>query len=256
MPWLFKIYQGVKTTATSTTTTTTTTFEYRGTYLLSATRAQFERMVTSALADIRETMGVRYRPPIAFTLRGRTNTRGELSLAGITRLSSRDGITIELKIQAPAAVSLRRFAPIIVHELFHTVVPIVSGSLLWSEGVTDFCAHWFLGLLDDLPRKRAHVNAVRHTDPAYYRFKRPYTEGACAMLELFRAHPRVTMAALRDVVREATRSRDAFFADHGREDVVAHDSRFAAFFERGRGRGRGRGDTDRPEWNTETPTHP
>ena len=199
----------------------------------------------SALHEIRETMEVRYRPRIAISMHGQIRA-GDTTLAGITRLSSARGITIELKVRAPDAVTLRRFAPIVVHELFHTVVPVVPRSLVWSEGVTDFCAHWFLGQLDDLPRKRAHVEEARRTDPAYYRFKRPYVVGAGAMLELFQQEPRKTIAALRGVVRDATRSRDAFFAEHTRDDVTRHDPRFAVFFRRGANDGR-RG------WNTETP---
>jgi len=201
--------------------------------------------VRRALDDIHERFDVRYRPPIAFTLRGRAS-RSDTTLAGITRLGGpRRTVTIELKVIAPEPVSLRRFAPILVHELFHTVVPIVRGSLLWSEGVTDFCAHWFLGQLDDLPKKRAHVEAMAHADPAYYRFKRPYVEGACAMRELFQQEPRATLVALRAVIQDATRSRDAYFAEHTRADVVAHDPRFAVFFRRGH--------EGRRRWNTETP---
>ena len=215
-------------------------------------KAEFERAVMGYLQDIRERFDIAYRPDIAFTFRGKETDDGELTLAGITRIAmgrreKDDRVSIELKIRAPRGhtVPFARFAVIVVHELFHTVVPIISGSLVWSEGVTDFCAHWHLGLQNDLPRKRAHVERFRHSNPTYYKFKRPYIVGANAMLDLFQAAPRKTVASLRAVIRDANRDRATFFAHKTKGDIVGYDPAFEVFFRHGKEVSR--------RWNTETP---
>lgn len=220
-------------------------------HLLDVDPATFERVTMAYLDAIRQRFHVAYRPKsLRISLSMGRSKGNDLVLAGITRIRSRgQAMTIDLKVRAPegVTVSMRRFAPIVVHELFHLVVPIVDGSLLWTEGVTDFCAHLFLGLLDDLPLKLAYVESLRASDPAYYRFKRPYVRGANAMLGLYRRDQRATMANLSALVRDANRDAASVFAPCTKADIVRYDPRFDVFFRRGPQAGQ------KGDWNTETP---
>lgn len=235
-------------------------FAYKGEqHAFEEPRTEFERVVRHHLRAIRDRFRIEHRPPIAFTLdcKLRPGTRQEL-LAGITRIAGcgrcdprRDEVSIELKVRVPRRIRLARFLHIIVHEILHTVVPIMRkpSCLTWSEGVTDFFAHWYLDSLDDVPRQRAYVERVRDADPSYYRFKRPYVVGASEMLRLYRRDPSRVSAALRRLVRDVNRTREGFFDGLTREEVVDYDSDFAVFFVRRSSEGR----WPMSRWNTETP---
>lgn len=232
-------------------------FLYKGQYAFVESRDEFERVVRRHLRDIRDRLRVEHRPPIAFTLDCKFATHREV-LAGLTRIAGcrrcdprRDEVTIEFKVRTPhKAIPLAKFEHIIVHEIFHTVVPIVRdpACLTWSEGVTDFFAHWYLGTLDDIPRQFAYVERLRRSDPSYYRFKRPYVIGASMMLALYRKDPRRVSFACRRLVRDANRTREAFMDGMVRADVVKYDSRFDVLFKRNAR------DEGRRRWDTITPT--
>ena len=227
------------------------TFTYTAQYQLAFDKPKFEQAIVHCLRDIRRMFDVKYLPKsFTLNLHGDVSRNGSVELAGITTLTPRgERFHIDLRTRLPKEsppVTLAQFAPIVVHELFHLVVPVVPSSLLWTEGVTDFVTHWFLGHLDDLPRKQQYVERLRTKHPSYYRFKRPYVEGANLMLQLHRADERRTLSALKAIVHDANRSKATVFAPRTSADIVKYDSRFDVFF-----RHRQHGHRT---WNTPTPT--
>ncbi len=116
----------------------------------------------------------------------------------------------------------------LTHEMLHGFVPFVEGNSCWTEGVVEFLTYWYHGnVQENLAVLEEEYKAI--TDPAYKQHKYGYLEGVRKMAALCAKDARV-LHDVKRLVRECNRNETNHFKVYTRQDVVAYNPGFAAFF--------------------------
>lgn len=169
-------------------------------------KRRFERFVEYHLSRIVRKYRVRYMPsPLTIILESGTLKDPSHSSYGGTWLSKQKLYLQLYNLRTPKGI--RTFLrEVVIHELFHLVVPIVTGNSCWSEGAVEFMTYLYLNEVHEALAEKIR-EFEESTDKVYKEHKYGYVEGFRVLVDMWKKNPRGIEAKLKAIIRDHTSSK-------------------------------------------------